>query len=1032
MAQIRINNLDDISSLGVTNIFIVDDGTETQKATVQQLINFLQSNLDIPVEIGDISGLQGALDGKANLVHTHTISQIGGLQQALDSKLGDMDVTLIGNTLNVQGNFVNIPTATSGADDARIPAGVTAGNFLVFSNTDGSIREIDFNEVKTTLAINNVANIAPQDYPVSTAQQTALDLKQDADTAFSGDYDDLSNRPTTITTNQATEITTNSAKRSYPQADETKLDGIESGADVTDTTNVYSSFGIDTTNGDVTLVKNQRGQWITNGSGQMNVQADWDETNLNADSYIENKPLTITDAERAKLLAIDEDADNTNKARVDSVIGVLPDGNENLFYNQRGQFTSPAIQNVHDNQGNLREVDGADAEGLLQTHIISYAPTVSITTDTNPYNQNSEEDLVINLSAMRNASTTFGAADDIINYILTENGVQILAGTGLPPATVERSVDNDVTYVLRAFTALGAFGTSTLNVNVVSAPSVTITTAFGTGNTSADLTAVVTDSDQTTGWTYSWTEGLDTTELGTEATYTATTNGTYHVVVTDDDGLTGTEQEAVVLNQPLSGSIAAEEAALIGTSTDLVLTLSDTDGLDTINTWSVAGDFVQDPVGQVSYIPPVPFTHTWASGWFASGYDDTYFSIAAGGASIGEGASWGTGDVSFEIAQGHGTNTNSFFSKGGGTTNSGGTAFDHFSYGDRAVFYVDDNNYGIYTLDSSGGTGSVQLTLVDSAGVTPSFGTQVTIGVVGTTYPIPVTDLTDVAVASGDETEFVATGSHTVQHNVGGATGSWVYTFSASDDDGDMLTTTDTVNIISDTTITIEFVDNTGAGATLNSAASFTQTGTPGQMFTGFHRTVTGATGHILGAVTCTEADDDGNNVTCTVVEVSSNEDRINVAGTFPNADATITLTINAATTAKLPRNATASPATSSGGTSITSITFTWDGGDNGTASTGGGGTPLADPAFSGDDGYARWNGASIDRVQRLDGSWRNFSGGAGTTAPTYSSGVSIDCQAFIDVALLPQTTYNVTFNVSIPESDTHLAGTATHTRTMT
>ncbi|MBN2778404.1 MAG: fibrobacter succinogenes major paralogous domain-containing protein [Bacteroidales bacterium] len=52
-----------------------------------------------------------------------------------------------------------------------------------------------------------------------------------ADVATSGNYDDLSNKPTTISIAQANEITANTAKRTYPLVDETKLAGIEEGAE---------------------------------------------------------------------------------------------------------------------------------------------------------------------------------------------------------------------------------------------------------------------------------------------------------------------------------------------------------------------------------------------------------------------------------------------------------------------------------------------------------------------------------------------------------------------------------------------------------------------------------------------------------------------------------------------------------------------------------------------------------------------------------------------------------------------------------
>ena len=50
--------------------------------------------------------------------------------------------------------------------------------------------------------------------------------------ATSGDYNDLSNKPVTITPAQSSAIDANTIKRSYPLADETKLAGIQAGAEV--------------------------------------------------------------------------------------------------------------------------------------------------------------------------------------------------------------------------------------------------------------------------------------------------------------------------------------------------------------------------------------------------------------------------------------------------------------------------------------------------------------------------------------------------------------------------------------------------------------------------------------------------------------------------------------------------------------------------------------------------------------------------------------------------------------------------------
>ena len=73
---------------------------------------------------------------------------------------------------------------------------------------------------------------------------------------FDGSYNSLTDRPTTITTEQATEIALNTLKNSYPAADAGKLSGIEAGAEV-------------------------------------NVQANWTEGDVGNDGYIQHKPNVI-------------------------------------------------------------------------------------------------------------------------------------------------------------------------------------------------------------------------------------------------------------------------------------------------------------------------------------------------------------------------------------------------------------------------------------------------------------------------------------------------------------------------------------------------------------------------------------------------------------------------------------------------------------------------------------------------------------------------------------------------------------------
>ena len=274
-----IQDLNSTSGISSTDIYIIDNGTETQTGTVQQLTDYLSSNLSIPTGISDITGLQTALDGKAGVDHTHIIGQIVGLQAALDSKFDANTAGILGTTVIIGPNSININDVVSEAvaditgvspTDARIPGNVTIGNRLVFTSTNGQIGEETPAQFKADLALNNVDNTADLNKPISSATQDALDDKVDVTTYTTEQAaQDLLIAANTakdgITQDVIDAIALNTAKRSYPMSEEAKLSGIELGADVTDTTNVWSSLGISTT-GSTTSFLTQRGTFTTLGN----------------------------------------------------------------------------------------------------------------------------------------------------------------------------------------------------------------------------------------------------------------------------------------------------------------------------------------------------------------------------------------------------------------------------------------------------------------------------------------------------------------------------------------------------------------------------------------------------------------------------------------------------------------------------------------------------------------------------------------------------------------------------------------------
>lgn len=152
---------------------------------------------------------------------------------------------------------------------------------------------------------------------------------------------------------------------------------------------------------------------------------------------------------------------------------------------------------------------------------------------------------------------------------------------------------------------------------------------------------------------------------------------------------------------------------------------------------------------------------------------------------------------------------------------------------------------------------------------------------------------------------------------------------------------------INETTLTINFTDNTGSTATLNSAAQVILTGVPGTAFSTFNRNVTRVNNststqgpsNAISSVTANESGDTGNNVTSTITGSGNVSRNIAISGTFPNQNTTVTLTVAATVNQLLSRNVTRTsgnplPFSGNGG----SIIFQggWSGGGSGSVSLGG------------------------------------------------------------------------------------------------
>ena len=175
-----------------------------------------------------------------------------------------------------------------------------------------------------------------------TQVDDALALKQDASTAFSGDYDDLTNKPTNVSafTNDAGYLTEHQSLDNYytkTQVD-TALSGKVSQTEF-DTKEEVVSTALNeleenkqdklTAGANITIDANN----VISASGGEQQQADWNQTDTTAVDYIKNKPTIpdtsdfVTKAEyNPKEVAIANALTDLNENKADkSEIPVVPD-----------------------------------------------------------------------------------------------------------------------------------------------------------------------------------------------------------------------------------------------------------------------------------------------------------------------------------------------------------------------------------------------------------------------------------------------------------------------------------------------------------------------------------------------------------------------------------------------------------------------------------------------------------------------------------------------------------------------------------
>ena len=340
-----LHEIGSISSEDLLHIIDVTESNEDSKVDIGTLTTYLNTALSIPQTIASVNGLQAALDGKSDKGHTHTIQQIIGLSSALADKTDVSQAQIIGRDIILNGKSINVPSAIAGTVDSRIPNTVVVGDYLQFDTTGGGIAAITGTTLKNNLQIDAVDNTSDANKPVSTLQRAALDLKVNTsayNTKQASQDTGITENTAGIQTN-AGAIFLNTQKVSFDSASSIKLAGIESGADVTDTGNVWSSLGI-SGSGSTEQYLTQRGVFAEQATATSVTKSAVDNAigrgSEGTDYYSSSKTWLP--------IPTGGGTGTVTKAVVDAAIGVFPTGDSAQFYNEQGNFIDAVYDSIED------------------------------------------------------------------------------------------------------------------------------------------------------------------------------------------------------------------------------------------------------------------------------------------------------------------------------------------------------------------------------------------------------------------------------------------------------------------------------------------------------------------------------------------------------------------------------------------------------------------------------------------------------------------------------------------------------------
>ena len=207
-------------------------------------------------------------------------------------------------------NFVAVDTNTQ----------LTSTNILpVLNGASGSI-DADLLGNGLQLGTSSTTALAGNTTTISPAQSTKLaGIATGAEVNVIPDWDETSassdsfiaNKPTTITTAQSNALVLNTAKTGITpgQAAAIVTNTAKDGVDAVytgQTANGAYSVPVRDSGNTVTKFLREDGDWVVpsgSGGGDANVQSDWNQTDSTADSFIQNKPTTITTAQGTAITA---------------------------------------------------------------------------------------------------------------------------------------------------------------------------------------------------------------------------------------------------------------------------------------------------------------------------------------------------------------------------------------------------------------------------------------------------------------------------------------------------------------------------------------------------------------------------------------------------------------------------------------------------------------------------------------------------------------------------------------------------------